>query len=105
MIYTGIFNDILGRKISVSISSGIGSGFVEIGGESGKLFFAKDSPIEITHAYNDQFDVIMRESCTIRLLSSYALTQLYSQDVLDNRVTVVKARWWLSILPAWCKLR
>ena len=90
MIYTGIFNDILGRKISVSISSGIGSGFVEIGGESGKLFFAKDSPIEITHAYNDQFDVIMRESCTIRLLSSYALTQLYSQDVLDNRVTVVR---------------
>lgn len=90
MIYTGIFNDILGRKISVSISSGIGSGFVEIGGESGKLFFAKDSPIEITHAYNDQFDVIMRESCTIRLLSSNALTQLYSQDVLDNRVTVVR---------------
>lgn len=90
MIYTGIFNDILGRKISVSISSGTGAGFVEIGGKSGKLFFAKDSPIEITHAYNDQFDVIMRESCTIRLLSSYALTQLYSQDVLDNRVTVVR---------------
>lgn len=91
MIYTGIFNDILGRKISVSISSGIGSGFVEIGGESGKLFFAKDSPIEITHAYNDQFDIIMRESCTIRLLASEPLTHLYSQDVLDNKVTVTRA--------------
>lgn len=87
--------DLQGRYISVQIDSGnepvTSDNTVVIGEPSFGLFFTKDAPIETTHAYNDQFDIIMRESCTIRLLASEPLTHLYSQDVLDNKVTVTRS--------------
>lgn len=89
MIYQGSFNDIQGRTVTVRIESGGGTAVREIGEPDGGLYFTKD-PVETSHAYNDQFDVVMRESCTIRLLSAEALTDLYSRDVLDNKVTVTR---------------
>lgn len=94
MIYNGSFLDLQGRAISVDIVSGPVSPkptIISIGQASSGIFFAKDNPVETTHAYNDQFDIIMRESCTIRLLASAPLTHLYSQDVLDNKVTVTRS--------------
>lgn len=94
MIYNGSFLDLQGRVISVDIVSGPVTPkptIISIGQASSGIYFAKDNPVETTHAYNDQFDIIMRESCTIRLLASEPLTHLYSQDVLDNKVTVTRA--------------
>lgn len=89
MIYQGSFGDIQGRGVTVRIESGTGTDLKVIGEQEGGLYFSTD-PVETTHAYNDQFDVLMRESCTIRLLSAEPLSQLYSRDVLENKVTVTR---------------
>lgn len=89
MIYQGSFNDIKGRTVTVRIESGTGTETRAIGEPEGGLYFSPN-PVETTHAYNDQFDTVMRESCTLRLLSAEPLSQLYSRDVMDNKVTVTR---------------
>lgn len=89
MIYEGSFNDIQGRTVTVRIESGTATGTRTIGEPEGGLYFSQN-PVETTHAYNDQFDTVMRESCTLRLLSAEPLSQLYSRDVMDNKVTVTR---------------
>lgn len=89
MRYRGAFLDIDGRRIEVTVDPAAGSsgGTVEIG--SGDLLWA-DSPVVTQHSYNDQFDTLMRESCTVSLLSRKPLTGLYGRGVMENRVTVTR---------------
>lgn len=86
----GAFADLHGRRVDIRIepTAVTAEEWIEIGGEGVKW---SDDPCRTQHSYNDQFDTLMRESCTIGLLSLSGLTDLYSAGPLGHRVTVERA--------------
>lgn len=62
---------------------------LEIGTEKADVFFTED-PAEITNEVNDTFDVLLRQSATIRLLCGNLIADLFSTSCRDAVVNIYK---------------
>lgn len=62
---------------------------LEIGTEKADVFFTED-PAEITNEVNDTFDVLLRQSATIRLLCGNFIGDLFSTSCRDAVVNIYK---------------
>ncbi len=62
---------------------------LEIGTEKADVFFSED-PAEITNEVNDTFDVLLRQSATIRLLCGNLIADLFSTSCRDAVVNIYK---------------
>lgn len=82
----GSFLDINGSRVTVVIDGGTTGGTIQIGDD---VKFGTD-PVNIAHSYNDQFDLLMRESCSINLLSPALLSELFSKSILETPVAVTR---------------
>lgn len=62
---------------------------LEIGTEKADVYFSED-PAEITNEVNDTFDVLLRQSATIRLLCGNLITDFFSTSCRDAVVNIYK---------------
>lgn len=62
---------------------------LEIGTDKADVFFSED-PAEITNEVNDTFDVLLRQSATIRLLCGNLIADLFSTSCRDAGVNIYK---------------
>lgn len=91
MYIYGSFNSVKGDTITVHILTG-GSRTItlEIGdGESG-VWFAPDSPVEISNEVNDCFDHLLRQSAVIRLQTSDYISNLFATTCRNVVVNIYR---------------
>lgn len=88
MYLHGQFYTRTGRTVGVSIlTGGDRTEDIEIGSEGSGIDFTGD-PLETESGMSDTFDVLLQQSCTIRLLTTRYLGQLFSSSALDSPVVV-----------------
>jgi len=88
MIYAGEFINVKGAVVRVEIRAGAGSGTVEIGGDDSGMAFAGDEPVTIDGEAGEVFDVLLRQTATVRLLVRDFQGQFFATDCRDVPVTI-----------------
>lgn len=88
MIYTGEFINVKGAVVRVEIRAGQQQGTVEIGDEASGIAFAGDSPVTIDGEAEEIFDVLLRQTATVRLLVRDFQSQFFATDCRDVPVTI-----------------
>lgn len=85
----GSFINRLGDTVAVEITTRTGGAAdMEIGTEEAGLWFDADAPVAIRAEANGTDDVLLRHSCTIRLLSRSFVPSLFCASCLDAVVMV-----------------
>lgn len=87
MKYIGSFADIYGRVVTVEIENDEPGADIRL--DSGGIRFDTEGVTTET-SYNDEYDTLMRESCTVKLVVDSPIFALYSRGVLDNRIRVTR---------------
>lgn len=87
MTYAGEFINVKGAVVLVEIRAGAGSDTVEIGDDSG-MAFAGDEPVTIDGEASEVFDVLLRQTATVRLLVRDFQGQFFATDCRDVPVTI-----------------
>ena len=88
MTYAGEFINVKGAEVRVEIRAGAGSDTVEIGGDDSGMAFAGDEPVTIDGEASEVFDVLLRQTATVRLLVRDFQGQFFATDCRDVPVTI-----------------
>lgn len=87
MRYIGSFADIYGRVVTVEIENDEPGADIRL--DTGGIRF-DTAGVTTETSYNDEYDTLMRESCTVKLVVDSPIFALYSRGVLDNRIRVTR---------------
>lgn len=90
MYIHGSFTSQQGDTVAVYIvTKGDRTQTLEIGTDAADVYFSED-PVEITNEENDTFDVLLRQSATVRLLCGSLISDLFCTSCRDAVVNVYK---------------